>query len=104
MVKRERVTHQGCAFAGLLSVGQRGDEEEDRAGDEQAGDQKHGEREQRLVHGLASPQPVARHAAYPGALLRGPLDVYLRMQRELSFNAEGRVARFSAKLLLMLTS
>lgn len=63
----------------MLSLGQRGDEEEDRAGDEQAGDEQHREREQRLVHGLTSSEPVTWHAAYPGTLLRGPLHVHLRI-------------------------
>lgn len=80
-VKKMAVTHQEWAFTWLLSLRQRGDEEEDRAGDEQTGDEQHREREQRLVHGLASAEPVTRHAAYPGTLLRGPLDVYLRTSR-----------------------
>lgn len=77
-LKRTVVAHQRQAFTRLLSLGQRGDEEEDRTGDEQAGDEQHREREQRLVHGLTSSEPVTWHAAYPGTLLRGPLHVHLR--------------------------
>lgn len=80
-VKGMTVTHQRHAFTWLLPLGQRGDEEEDRAGDEQAGDEQHREREQRLVHGLAAAQPVTRHAANPGTLLRGSLDVHLNRER-----------------------
>lgn len=91
------VTHHRYAFTRLLPLRQRGDEEEDRTGDEQTGDKQHREREQRLVHGLTSTKPVTRHAAYPSTLLRGSLDMYLNNQHVASINKKVVVAEFLAR-------